>query len=385
MHVSVFNYEIMINKKWACSLLFFSLLFATACGDKGQPPPQAPPPAVSVTLDTATSSDAVYFDEYPSQLVALNQVELRPQVSGFVTGVHFSDGARVQKGQLLYSIDAQLYAANYEQAVAALRVQEANLNRAQKDADRYHELDKNDAVAKQLVDNADAALEVARRQVEAAKANIKGVQTSVRYTKVVAPFAGTIGISLVKTGAAVTAGQTILNTVSTDNPLAVDFNIDQNQIFRFTSLLQKPAALSDSIFTLAFNGEPYPFPGRILLIDRAVNPQTGTIKMRLTFPNEKNLLRAGMNATVKVKNDNGKVKSIIIPHKAVLEQLGEHYVYALGDSNKVTQRKILLGQQMGDKIIVKEGLNTGDVFVVQGIQNLREGTVVTPSSPSEKY
>jgi membrane fusion protein (multidrug efflux system) len=284
---------------------------------------------------------------------------------------------------LLYSIDAQLYSANYQQAIAALKVQEANLNRAQKDANRYHELDKNDAVAKQLVDNADAALEVARKQVDAARANIQGVQTSVRYTKVMAPFNGTIGISLVKVGTAVTAGQTVLNTVSTDNPLAVDFNVDQNQIFRFTSMLDKNQKTSDSTFTLAFNGEPYPYPGKILLIDRAVNPQTGTIKMRLTFPNEKNMLRAGMNATVRIKNSNAK-QSIVIPHKAVLEQLGEYFVYTLGDSNKVSQRKLQLGQQIGDKIIVKEGLNPGDVFVVQGVQNLREGTVVNTSMPVRK-
>ena len=100
--------------------------------------------------------------------------------------------------------------------------------------------------------------------------------------------------------------------------------------------------------------------------------------MRLTFNYEKNLLRAGMNATVRIKNNNDNQKSIVIPHKAVLEQLGEYYVYALGDSSRVTQRKIQLGQQLGNKIIVKDGLAPGDVFVVQGIQNLREGTVVAP-------
>lgn len=374
----------MIEKKWQCSLLFIFLLVAAGCGNKGQQQPQGPPPVVAVTLDTAVASNAVYYDEYPSQLVALNQVELRPQVSGFITGVHFTDGSRVKNGQLLYTIDAQLYSANYEQAVAALKVQEANLNRAQKDANRYHELDKQDAVAKQLVDNADAALEVARKQVEAAKANIQGVQTSVKYTNVFAPFDGTIGISLVKVGTAVTAGQTILNTVSTDNPLAVDFNVDQSQIFRFTSMLQQPPPPSDSIFTIAFNGQVYPYPGKILLIDRAVDAQTGTIKMRLTFPNEKNMLRAGMNATVRVKNNNANQKSIVIPYKAVLEQLGEYYVYTLGDSSKVTQRKIHLGQQIGNKIIVTDGLNPADVFVVQGVQNLREGTAVTTAAPAKK-
>ncbi|RYD90966.1 MAG: efflux RND transporter periplasmic adaptor subunit, partial [Sphingobacteriales bacterium] len=300
-----------------------SLALMAACGNKKAATPPPPPP--SVTVEEVRVSDAVYYDEYPATVTALNQVELRPQVTGFITGVHFTDGARVKKGQLLYSVDAQLYSANYQQAVAALQVQEANLNRAVKDANRYHELDKADAVAKQLVDNADAAVEVSRRQAAAARANIQAVSTSLRYTKVYAPFDGTIGISLVKTGTAVTAGQTVLNTVSTDSELAVDFNIEQDDIFRFTNLMNAKSSPQDSTFTLAFGEDVYPFPGRIALIDRAVNPRTGTIKARLVFPNKSDLLKAGMNGTVRVKN-NSSTQSVLIPYKAVTEQLGEFFV-----------------------------------------------------------
>ena len=123
------------------------ITIVSACKNGGAPPPAAPPPA-KVVLEAVRSGEAVYHDEYPATVVPLNEVELRPQVSGFVTGIHFKDGDRVKKGQLLYSIDAQLYNANYEQAVANLSVQEANLVKAQKDADRYRELAKNDAVAK---------------------------------------------------------------------------------------------------------------------------------------------------------------------------------------------------------------------------------------------
>ncbi|MCE7041429.1 efflux RND transporter periplasmic adaptor subunit [Dyadobacter sp. CY312] len=352
-----------------------SVLVLASCGKKDDQKAamQAPPP-VNVTLHEVAATDARYHDEYPASITALNQVELRPQVTGFITGVHFQDGARVKKGQLLYTIDAQLYAANYEQAVANLNVQQANVVKAQKDADRYHELDKNDAVAKQLVDNADAALEVAKRQAEAAKASISAVSTNVRYTKVFAPFNGTIGISLVKVGAAVTAGQTILNTVSSDGQLAVDFNVDQAEIFRFTNLLKNNKA-SDSTFTLAFGNDVYPQPGKIQLLDRAVDPQTGTIKARLVFPNNENLLRAGMTATVRVLN-NASAKSVIIPYKAVTEQLGEFFVYVAGDSSKVTQRRLVLGQPIGTNIIVKEGLKEGEKIAVEGVQNLREGAVI---------
>jgi membrane fusion protein (multidrug efflux system) len=352
-----------------------SIVLLTSCDKKEeQKATQQAPPAVAVTLEEVTTTDAVYYDEYPASITPINQVELRPQVTGFITGVHFQDGARVKKGQLLYSIDAQLYSANYEQAVANLKVQEANVNKAQKDADRYHELDKNDAVAKQLVDNADAALEVAKKQAEAAKANISAVSTSVRYTKVYAPFDGVIGISLVKPGAAVSAGQTLLNTVSTDGQLAVDFGVDQKEIYRFATLLKNKAS-KDSTFTLAFGPDIYPHPGKIQLLDRAVDPQTGTIKTRLIFPNPDNLLRAGMTGTVRVLN-RASTKSVVIPYKAVTEQLGEFFVYVAGDSSKVSQRRIVVGQPLGTKIIVKEGLKEGEKIAVEGVQNLREGALI---------
>ena len=301
-------------------------------------------------------------------------------MSGFITGVYFKDGERVGKGKLLYSVDDQLYSANYQQAVANLQVQQANMNRASKDADRYHELDKNDAIAKQVVDNADAALEVTRKQVAAANANIRAMQTNVKYTKVYAPFNGVIGISTVKTGSAVTAGQTLLNTISSDKELAVDFNIDQKEIYRFTTMMNEKPNAADSTFTLAFGEDVYPYPGKIVLLDRAVNPQTGTIKARLVFPNNKNLLIAGMNGTVRVKS-NAKAHSVLIPYKAVVEQLGEFFVYVPGDSNKVSQRRVVLGKQIGNDVIIKDGLADGEKVVVEGVQNLREGAVINTAPP----
>ncbi|MEO6730825.1 MAG: efflux RND transporter periplasmic adaptor subunit [Ferruginibacter sp.] len=359
------------NKYLCCA----TVLLLAACSAKKAPPAQQAPPPAKVTLQEVKLSDAVYYDEYPATVTPLNQVELRPQVSGFITGVHFKDGDRVRRGQLLYSIDQQLYSANYQQAVANLQVQEANINKAQKDANRYHELDKNDAVAKQLVDNADASLEVAKKQAAAARANIQAVQTSVKYTRVYAPFDGVIGISSVKSGAAVTAGQTMLNTVSSDRELGVDFNVDQKEIYRFTTLLNEKQKPVDSTFTLAFGAEIYPYPGKIALLDRAVNPQTGTIKARLIFPNHKNLLIAGMNGTVRIKN-NTSTQAVVIPYKSVTEQLGEFFVYVPNDSSKVSQRKVVLGKQIGTDIIVKEGLQTGEKVVVEGVQNLREGSMI---------
>jgi membrane fusion protein (multidrug efflux system) len=370
----------MLRKQLAACLSAGYLLLLSSCGQNGQQQQQGPPPAVAVSVQTVATTKAVYYEQYPATVVALNQVDLRPQVSGFITGIYFKDGDRVRKGQKLYSIDLQQYEANYQQALANLGVQQTNLVKAQKDAERYHDLDKQDAIAKQQVDYADAALEAAKKQVEAARANVTAVQTSVRYATIYAPFDGTIGISQVKMGSPVTAGQTVLNTVSTDNPVAVDFVIDQKEIYRFSQL--QAQEVTDSTFTLAFGNDIYPYPGTLSLIDRAVDPQTGTIKARLIFPNTKNVLKAGMTGVVRVKN-NSADQAVVIPYKAVTEQLGEFFVYVVNDSNKVSQRKLLLGQPLGNNIIVKDGLKPGEKIAVQGVQNLREGAMVRIDTASQ--
>lgn len=370
----------MLNRNFYFITAISLMGLLSACGGKQQPAQQGPPPAVPVTVAEVVSSEAPYYDEYPGTVVALNQTEIRAQVTGYITGIHFQDGATVTKGQRLYSIDQQLYGANYQQALANLQVQETNLLKAQKDADRYHELDKQDAIAKQQVDYADAALEAARKQVDAAKANVNAVKANLGFATITAPFTGTIGISQVRMGTSVVAGQTVLNTVSTDDPIAVDFIVDQKELYRFNQLLATGGKGADSTFSIAFGKEVYPANGKLLLLDRAVDPQTGTIRARLSFPNGKKLLKAGMSTTVRILSNGGQ-QSVTIPYKAVTEQLGEFFVYVVGDSSKVSQRKVVLGKQIGTNIIVREGVQTGEKIVIEGIQNLREGAVISPGAP----
>ncbi len=356
-------------------LILSLLLTLVSCGNKAEQGGGWNTGPVAVNTVKVTSSQAAYNNTYPGTVVALNQIELRAQVSGFITGIYFKDGDRVTKGQKLYTIDAQMYAANYDQSVANLQVQESNLLKAQKDADRYHELEKNDAIAKQQVDYADAALEAAKKMVAAAKANVQSTQTGVKYTTITAPFDGTIGISQVKAGTAVTAGVTMLNTVSTDNPMAVDFAIDQRDIYQFTTL-QKAAKANDSTFSIAFTEtDIYPYYGHISFLDRAVDPQTGTLKVRLEFPNKGNLLRAGMSCNVRVANNN-PAPVITVSQRAVTEQLGEYFVYVTTDSGTVTQRKVALGTQIGSNVIIKEGLKESETIVTDGVQKLHEGSKI---------
>ncbi len=355
----------------------------TACGDKKNDQQQQAPPPTAVTAVKATRGNATYYDEYPATVTALLQVDIQPQVAGNITGIFFQDGQRIRRGQKLYTIDPQQYRASYDQAVANLNVQKANLNRAQKDADRYNTLAQQDAVARQLVDNAVAALETAKMQVAAAQAGIQQVATNLKYTTIYAPLDGTIGISQVRLGAAVAPGSTPLNTISADNPIAADVQIDEAEIPRFLQLQNNKTAVRDSTFLLIQpDGSQYKYPGSVRIVDRAVDPQTGTIRIRIAFPNPDKQLKVGLSANVQVKNSTGKPQ-LLIPYQAVTEQMSEYFVFVVGDSSKVTQKKLTLGARINDKVVVKDGLKEGDLVVTEGTQKIREGAVVRVNQPGQ--
>lgn len=352
-----------------------------SCGKKDTDKQQQAPPPVSVNIDTVQQAPAVYYDEYPGTINALNQVDIHAQVSGYITGIYFQDGQHVAKGQKLYSIDQQRYAGDYNQAIANLNVTKANLVKAQKNADRYLELEKNDAIAKQTVDNALADLEAQKMAVEAAKANAASIETSLRYSTIYAPFSGVIGISQVKLGSAVSPGVTVLNTLSAETSLAVDFAVAEKEIPCFVKLQQQKGNVADSVFTITLpDGSIYNQPGKISLLDRAVDPQTGTIRARLVFSNPQSVLKPGMTCNVRVKSYNEN--AILIPAKAVTEQMGEYFVFIVGDSNKAIQTKITTGMRITDKTIVKDGLKPGQVIITDGVQKVRDGAVVKPAADS---
>ena len=362
------------------TLIMIALL---SCGDKknNDAKTNQPPPAVSVSVAQVKDTAVVYFDEYPATVTPLNQVDIRAQVLGYINGIYFKDGQHVTKGQKLYSIDQQQYQGQYEQAVANLNVAKSAEAKAQQDADRYQQLAQQDAIARQVLEHSIADLNSAKSQVAAQVANIQAVQTNLRYSTIYAPVSGTIGISQVKYGAAVSPGTTILNTVSSDDPMAVDFAIDQKDLPRFVQLQMKGTKPSDSIFTISLpGGYVYPIGGSIYLIDRAVDPQTGTIKVRLSFPNKDLILRAGMTCNVRVKNNNASDKQILIPYKSVIEQMGEFSVYIVGDSSKAMQKKVVLGRRINENVIVKSGLEENETIITDGVQKLKEGVKVKTGS-----
>lgn len=354
-----------------------TVTLASCGGNKNAGMQQGPPPPTQVTKATVTDQEVITTDSYPGVVVALNEVELRPQVGGYITAIYIKDGQKVTKGQKLYEIDRTKYLAAHTSAQANVAVAKANRDKAKKDADRYTRLAEQDAVAKQRVDYASTDLANAESQVAAAQAQLSSAANDLQRSIIVSPLTGTIGISQVKLGALASPGTTLLNTVSSNNPIAVDIAVNQSEIPRFMRLQKDAKAEKDSLFNVQLqDGSIYNGQGHITAIDRAVDPQTGTIKVRISYPNSEGRLLAGMTVNLKALNKSSE-HQLVIPYKAVTEQLGEFNVFVVGDSSKAEPRIIKLGKQFDKSVVVKSGLKQGEVIVVDGVQNVKPGAVVT--------
>jgi membrane fusion protein (multidrug efflux system) len=353
---------------------------------------------VPVNLFTVKATAVTYYDRYAATTVALNQVNLLPEVQGYITGIFFKEGSHVKQGQKLYDIDRRIYEDNYNSAAANVKVAEGNLKLARQDADRYLYLNNNKAVAKQIYDHAAIALENAQSSYRSAQEALKIAKTNLAYSVITAPFDGTIGFSQVKLGDLVTVGQTVLITISTDDPMAVDFLVNEKQLAFFSTLQNTDHQSIDSMFTLILpDNSLYSYTGTLSIIDRAVNPQTGSIRIRLLFPNLQYFLRVGMSCVVRVHNQDS-IPQLVIPNKAVVEEMGEYFVYVAKDSVMSTgdkagdspavngdprlfafQKKVHLGAILGPNVIIKDGIKEGDNIVSDGIQSLHNGSPIAPS------
>lgn len=335
-------------------------------------------PPTPVSVAEAKTGNAIYYDEYQGTVKALNIVDLRAEVSGFITGIFFKEGDIVPQGKALYEIDRRKYVAAYNQALANLSSANANLVKAQKDIDRYNMLLQNDAVARQTVDQAQAAYEQAKGNVDVAKAGVLSAKTDLSYATITAPFTGRIGISQVRLGAQVSPGTTLLNTISSEHPIGVDVVINEQDMPRFYNYQRHS---TDSTFRLMLSDSgSYKEPGKILAIDRGVNDQTGTVTVRIQFPNNNDELKDGMSCVLKVLNDQSGNR-LIIPYKAITEQMGEFFVFVSQDTI-AKQHKVKLGPRLGANVVVLSGLQNGDKIITDGFQRLRDGGKIVLGNPN---
>ncbi|MBP3944019.1 efflux RND transporter periplasmic adaptor subunit [Sphingobacteriaceae bacterium WQ 2009] len=373
-----------MNRKLLLAALFIgSTLVWQSCGNKsaGQGAAQQAPAerVVQVTFGQVTEEVVTGVQSYPATAVPLNEAELRAEVSGYITAIYVTDGALVTKGQKLYEIDRTRYIAAVNQAKAALEIAKSNYDKVSRDLVRYRNLAAKDAIAKQTLDYAITDLSNQEAQVASAKAALVTAQTDLNRSTIIAPFTGAVGISQVRQGALVSAGTTILNTLSSTNPVAVEFQVAERDLNQFIAL-QKGGKTS-AISVVLPDGQTYEAAGTVSTIDRAVDSQTGTIKVRASFSNPTNALRAGMNLTLNV-NSTSASQELVIPFKAVQDQLGVYNVFVVTDSSTAEHRQVELGLKIDDKVVVKSGLKAGEKIVTDGIINVQTGVKVTEAAPA---
>ncbi|VTR50420.1 efflux RND transporter periplasmic adaptor subunit [Sphingobacterium thalpophilum] len=371
-----------MNKRQLLFAFFLgTALVWTSCGNKDankQGAAQAPAEkVVPVTFGVASHEIVTGTVSYPATVKPLNEADLFAEVSGYITKIYVSDGAVVSKGQALYEIDGTRYSAAVQQAKASLQVAQTELDRQKRDLARYQALADKDAIAKQVYDNAVSNVAASQAQVESARAALVTANTNLSRSTIRAPFAGTVGISQVRLGALVNPGTTLLNTLSSTSPIAVEFQVNEKDINKFVQL-QNSRSSSDLSLLLP-DGSNYEGKGSITTIDRAVDPATGTIKVRATFPNNANVLRAGMNITMNVSSTSA-TEEVVVPYKAIFEQLGVFNLYTVNDSSKAEIRQVKLGIKAGDKIVIKEGVKDGEKIIVDGAMNVQNGVKVVDAT-----
>ena len=333
--------------------------------------------------------DAPIYQEYVGEVRGIQEIDLRSRVTGILQQVHFQDGQFVRPGTLLFSIDARPFLATLENAKGNAAQAEAEVARAQLDVERYKPLVPDNAIPKQVYDNAVAAAAGARAQLEAQKALITQASLNIEYSRITAPVVGRIGRRLVDPGGLVTAGTTVLATVSQDDPAYVYFSISENSLIDLQRRLQdvdpahpeRAGAVSRVTLSLS-DGSPYAQPGTINFADRAIDPNTGTFTLRASFPNKDRRLLTGQYARVRALYDT-RPNALMVPERAVTETLGQYSVVVIGAGEKAEVRSITPGPRVGRLWVIEKGLNAGDRIVVEGLQKALPGTVLKASPITE--
>ena len=362
------------------ALLGAVALLLAACGKKVEAPPPPPPPEVVVQVVSQQTTPLKV--DIVAEVKAYREVELRPRVTGLVTKLSFQPGQRVKEGELLMQIDPRPYDEQVTDAQAKLAESEAQLARARQDVARYEPLLPDNAIPRQTYDQAVAQEKSNAAVVTARQASLETARLSRSYAEVHSPITGRIGLQKVELGALATAGQTVLATVSTLDPMVVYFSVPEIAYLEYArrlAALQKAgkAGTEPPVDLILADGSTYRQRGKFDFADRALDASTGTLTVRAVFANPDDLLRPGMNVRVRFVSEVAE-NAILIPQRAVTEMLGKRFASVVGEGNKVEQRPITTGARIGELWLVQSGLKAGETIVVDGLQKARPGVVVRP-------
>jgi membrane fusion protein (multidrug efflux system) len=344
--------------------------------------PQAAAPqkgATPVGVVIVKSQKVSITAELPGRTSPFKIAEVRPQISGIVQQRLFREGADVKAGETLYQIDPAIYKAAYDSAKANLAKAEANFVTIKLKADRYRELVKINAVSKQDFDDADAALKQADADVAANKAAVDTARINLDYTRITSPISGRIGISTVTPGALLTASQTVaLTTVQQLDPIYVDVIQPSAELMRMkhaleSGLLKRAGPDAVKVRLVLDDKLPYALEGTLEFSDVTVDQGTGAVTLRAVFPNPKHDLLPGMFVRA-ILEEGVNEQGLLVPQQGVTHDTrGNATALVLGADGKVELHTLELGDAIGDKWVVKSGLNVGDQLIVDGLQKVRPG------------
>jgi RND family efflux transporter MFP subunit len=371
------------------ALVLAIVILASAAGCKGNEAPAPPPPPAVTVAQPLTEEIADYID-FTGNTAAIDSVKLVARVEGYLEKIHFKDGAIVRKGDLLFTIQQTQYQAQLLQAEAQVATAKADLWHASTEYKRYSALLTKGAAAATEVDRWHAQRDSAVASLDSAQAQVIIAKLNLGYTEVRAPFDGKIGRHLVDPGNLVgSAGQqTTLAEINRINPIYVYFTINENDLLRITQ--QNPSArqgMLNNVVVPAYYGlvneSGFPHQGRLDFASISVTPTTGTLQVRAIFPNYTLDALPGLFARVRVAALH-KREALLVPGDAVsFDQQGE-YVLVTNDKNIVERRSVKTGQQMGDKLVIEDGLTADYWVIVDGLLQAIPGRAVAPERKTLK-
>lgn len=324
------------------------------------------------------------YREFVGQTLAYQDVEIRARVAGYLDSVDFKEGSFVTKGQLLYQIDPKPFQAALEKAQGQLGTAQAHFQKTQNDVNRYRPLAAEKAISQQELDNAETAFAGAKADVDSARADVDEATLNLGYTRIAAPLEGLVGVNKVKPGNLVGRGEnTLLTTISEIDPMDVQISISESDYLLFSKEKAERKAEGEKnpdfpIQLILADGSIFPYPGKLHFLERAVDPTTGTLSVRLSFPNPDKILRPGQYGKVRAV---GEVKkgAILIPQRAVMELQGIFRVAVVGPDDKVIMKTVTVGDRFGNLWQITSELNAGETVVVEGLQKIKDGTLVAPT------
>ncbi len=354
------------------AVLFSVLLMIHGCGSE---PSVVQPPAPEVTVSKPLKKDVILYLEYTGNIVALQKVEIRARVAGFLEKINFTPRSEVKANDLLFVIDPKPYRAKVDQALATVAARKASLNLAQVEYEKARQLESKDAISQIKLVEQTAKRDVAKAELAQAQADLEAAELDLEYTHVKAPISGHVGRNLVDVGSLVGAQEkTLLTTVVNDKSVYVYFSASEQDLLPLIRKEEKTPAPKPLAFMGLSDEKGFPHEGYIDFFDTEIDPSTGTMQIRAVFPNDNGLFLPGMFVRIRVPVE--RFEAILVPDSAIQAGQGGKFVLVVNE-NKVVEQRIVRTGQLEDRMrVILDGLKEQDWVIVNGIRRARPGQPV---------